>query len=216
VGTIRLSRVKLRWHWANLAVRLGIVSVLLAVPVLLAPRIAAGQDLNQDKMAVVFYAEPKVEASVWPSLADAFHAEILREESEYPLPEDVALIRGSSFSKGEEFAGVIEVRLIGRCDVVQQAERVLPPGPLGWVVDVSGEIQPFVFVDCARLAQFLNPTTLGMNDEQRKDAMARAISRVVIHEWIHIDGQTARHTSRGLRKAELTGTELTGGSAGGR
>jgi hypothetical protein len=84
------------------------------------------------------------------------------------------------------------------------------------VLDVSGEIQPFVYINCDRVAQFLNPTTLGMNDDQRREAMARAISRIAIHEWIHIDAQSARHASHGIRQAELSGAELTGGSAGGR
>jgi hypothetical protein len=55
-----------------------------------------------------------------------------------------------------------------------------------------------------------------MNDDQRRQAMARAISRIAIHEWIHIDAQSARHASHGIRQAELSGAELTGGSAGGR
>ena len=215
MSTITLSRVKLRWHWARLAARFDVVCFLL-IPALLFPQIATGQGSNQGETAVVFFADPGVEAAVWPSLVGAFHEEVMREESEYPLPEDVAVVRASSFAKGQEFAQIIQVHLIGRCDVVQQVQRALPRGPLGWVLDISGEIQPFVYVDCARLAQFLDPTTLGMDAAQRKEAMARAISRVAIHEWIHIDAQTVRHESRGIRRAELSGSDLTGGSPGGR
>lgn len=167
---------------------------------------------------MVFLADPRVEASIWPSLVETFHSEVVQAESEYPLPEDVAPVRGSALAKGQEFGRVIEVRLIGRCDVVQQAYRPLARGPLGWVLRVSGEIQPFVFVDCGRLAQVLNPTTLGMSDQQRTEAMARAISRIAIHEWIHIDAQTARHESHGIRQAELSSEELITGArvTGGR
>ena len=57
-----------------------------------------------------------------------------------------------------------------------------------------------------------------MSDEQRTEAMARAISRIAIHEWIHIDAQTAKHESHGIRQAELSGEELISGArvTGGR
>jgi hypothetical protein len=181
------------------------------------PRIAAGQ-VSTFKTAVVFYSDPQVEESLWPALVDAFHNEVLEEQSEYPLPENFEPIRASALSPGQDFEHVIEVHLIGRCDVVQQAYRPIPRGPLGWVLKVSGEIQPFIFVDCARLSQFLNPTTLGMSDQQRSEAMARAISRVAIHEWIHIDAQTARHENHGIRQGELSTRDLTMSSppSGGR
>jgi hypothetical protein len=212
----RLFDVKLRWCRTGSATRLNIVSLLLVFPVLVSPRAAAAQGSNEIETAVVFYADPGVEASVWPSLVDAFRNEVLQEANEYPLPTDAEPIRGSSVAQGQEFGKIIQVHLIGRCDVVEQAQRPVTRGPLGWVLDVSGEIQPFVYINCDRVAQFLNPTTLGMNDDQRREAMARAISRIAIHEWIHIDAQSARHASHGIRQAELSGAELTGGSAGGR
>jgi hypothetical protein len=216
VNGVRLFDVKLRWCWTGFATRLNIVSLLLAVPVLISARVSPAQGSNQVETAVVFYADPGVEASVWPSLVDAFHNEVVREASDYPLPTDAEPIRGSSVVEGQQFGKIIQVHLIGRCDVAEQAERPLSRGPLGWVLDVSGEVQPFVYISCDRLAQFLNPTTLGMNDDQRREAMARAISRIAIHEWIHIDTQSGRHASHGIRQAELSDTELTGGSAGGR
>lgn len=216
MDAIRLSRVKLRWCWTGFATRLNLVSLLLAVPVLISPRVSLAQGSDQIETAVVFYADPGVEDAVWPSLVDAFHSEVVREANEYPLPTDVEPVRGSSVQQGQEFGKIIQVHLIGRCDVVEQAEHPVPRGPLGWVLDVSGEIQPFVYISCDRIAQFLNPTTLGMNDVQRREAMAHAISRIAIHEWIHIDAQSAQHESHGIRQAELSGAELTGGSAGGR
>ncbi len=212
----RLSCVKCGCRWVGFSSY--IASFLLVVPVLVSPPIAAGQGSNQGETAMVFFADPGVEASVWPSLVETFHSEVVRAESEYPLPEDVEPIRGSGVHEGQEFGRVIEVHLIGRCDVVEQAYHPMPRGPLGWVLRVSGEIQPFVFVDCGRLAQFLNPSTLGMSDEQRTEAMARAISRIAIHEWIHIDAQTAKHESHGIRQAELSGEELISGArvTGGR
>ncbi|HEX3469672.1 MAG TPA: hypothetical protein VHT28_00670 [Silvibacterium sp.] len=194
--------------------------LLLPFLVFLLPRSATGQISTQSntRTGIVFYADPRVDESIWPALFDAFRRELTEEEHEYPLPQDAQLIRASSLAPGQEFARVIEVRLIGRCDVVQQAYRPMPRGPLGWVLRVSGEIQPFVYVDCARVAQFLNPMTLGMNDQQRRNAMMQAISRIALHEWIHIDLQSAGHESHGIRRAELSPDDLTidSGVSGGR
>lgn len=211
---LRLFIVQL--HWDGVSRTICCFSLLTLL--LFSPPRSAGQAPSPPKTVLVFYAEPQVEASIWPPLAEVFHSEVAREESEYSLPADVEPIRASSVHEGQEFGKVIEVHLIGRCDVVEQAYRPMPPGPLGWVLRVSGEIQPFVFVDCGRLAQFLNPATLGMSDGQRTEAMARAISRIAIHEWIHIDAQTAKHESHGIRQAELTGEELISGArvTGGR
>ena len=186
----------------------------------LLPRPAAGQIPTQSNAstAVVFYADRDVQDTLWPGLFDAFQREVAREEQEYPLPAGAQPIKAGNFEQGQEFAQIIEVRLIGRCDVVQQAYRPLRRGPLGWVLRVSGEVQPFVYVDCARLAQFLNSKTLSMNEEQRRNAMAQAISRIAIHEWIHIETQSGDHESHGIRKPELSADDLTGTSrvSGGR
>lgn len=194
--------------------------LLFPLLVHLLPRPAAGQipDQPNPTTAIVFYADRDVQDTLWPGLFEAFQREVAREERDYPLPLDAHPIKASSLEPGQEFAQVIEVRLIGRCDVVQQAYRPLRRGPLGWVLRVSGEVQPFVYVDCARLAQVLNPKTLGMNEEQRKNAMAQAIARIAIHEWIHIDKQSGDHETHGIRKPELSAEDLTGTSrvVGGR
>jgi hypothetical protein len=186
--------------------------LLFPLLVYLLPRLAVGQipDQPNSSTAIVFYADHDVQDTLWPGLFDAFQHEVAQEEGYYPLPANAQLIKASSLAPGEEFSQVIEVRLIGRCDVVQQAYRPLRRGPLGWVLRVSGEVQPFVYVDCARLAQYLNAKTLGMTEEQRRNAMAQAISRITIHEWIHIETQSGDHESHGIRKPELSADELTG------
>jgi hypothetical protein len=179
---------------------------------------AAGQGSNQAGTAVVFYADPHVAQQIWAPLFNAFRAEVADERREYPLPEQFMPVRAADLAVGQEFTDIVEVRLIGRCDVAEQAYRPLPRGPLGWVVRASGEVQPFIYVDCERLAQYLGPATLGMTADQRIAAMARAISRITIHEWIHIDTQSATHESRGIRQAELTDRDLirSSGSSGGQ
>jgi hypothetical protein len=148
---------------------------------------------------------------MWTPLFEAFRSEAAEERLDYPLPEEFTLVQGSEVAAGQDFSAVVEVRLIGRCDVAEQAYRPLPRGPLGWVVRASGEIQPFIYVDCGRLAQYLGPATLGMNEDQRRAAMARAISRIAIHEWIHIETQSGRHEGHGIRQAELARQDLIRG-----
>jgi hypothetical protein len=217
---LRLTFVKSCWCRIGCAARFGFILILLAVSV--SPRVVAAQSSNEAETAVVFYADAKVEAAIWPSLAEVFRSEAAEESREYPLPALFEPMLASSLGTGAEYADIIEVRLIGRCDIAEQAYRPLAPGPLGWVVRASGEIQPFIYVDCVRLAQYLGPAALGMNEGQRRTAMARAISRIVIHEWIHIDTQSVRHEGRGIRQAELSDQDLihdpvgSSGSPGGR
>ena len=188
--------------------------LLLLVAPYLSSLPAWGQGSNLAQTAVVFYGDRHLGESLWTTLFDAFRAEAAEERQEYPLPENFELVRASELAKGQEFGGLIEVRLIGRCDVAEQAYRPLPKGPLGWVVRASGEIQPFIYVDCGRLAHYLGPATQGLNEDQRAAAMARAISRVAIHEWIHIDTQSAQHEGHGVRQAELSSHDLIHDLAG--
>jgi hypothetical protein len=165
------------------------------------------------KPAVVFYFDNPASAQAWPAIMDAVQREAA--EREYSLPTDIQLLQATDLRPGSEFGKVIEVHLLGRCDVVEQAYRPLARGPLGWVLRVDGEIQPFVYVDCERLAQFLDPKTLGMSDSQRSDAMATAIARITVHEWLHITLQNAGHTAHGIRRAELSANDLVTSSSPG-
>jgi len=157
--------------------------------------------------AVVFYADKQVNDTLWPPLFSAIQNDLAKEN--YGLADrNPLLLRGSEILPGEEFAKVVEVKLLGRCDVPQQAWRPLKPGPLGWVLRVHGEIQPCIYVDCTRMAQVLDPTTLGMSSEQRTRAMSQAIAHVLVHEWIHIATQSSGHTGHGISEAQLTPSTL--------
>ncbi|MBB6145475.1 hypothetical protein HNQ77_003436 [Silvibacterium bohemicum] len=169
---------------------------------------ADGQGGGELHPAVVFSFDTPASAGIWPSIAQAFAREALDPRQNYPLPADTELLPAFALHPGSEFGRAIQVHLLGRCDVAEQAFRPLGPGPLGWVRSVSGEIQPFVYVDCARLAQFLDAKVLGMDDEQRVAAMSTAIARITIHEWLHITLQSAAHTDHGIRRAELTPDDL--------
>jgi hypothetical protein len=157
--------------------------------------------------SIVFYADKQVSETLWQPLFSAIHDDLAKED--YGLADrNPHLLRGSEVYPGEEFANVVEVKLLGRCDVPQQAYRPLKPGPLGWVLRVHGQIQPFIYVDCTRMAQVLDPTTLGMSSEKRTRAMSQAISHVLVHEWLHIATQNAGHTAHGISEAQLTPSTL--------
>jgi len=179
-----------------------------------APALSADDGVGPPlKPAIVFYFDTPSSAQAWPAIMGAVRREVAG--SEYSLPADIDLLPATDLRPGSEFGKVIEVHLRGRCDVAEQAYRPVARGPLGWVLRVGGEIQPFVYVDCERLAQFLDPKMLGMSDSQRSDAMATAIARITVHEWLHITLQSAGHMSHGIRRAELSANDLvTTGSPG--
>lgn len=162
--------------------------------------------------SIVFYADKQVNDAFWAPLFAAVQTEIAEENlgaASAMIDRHPSLLRNTDVFQGEEFGNLVQARLLGRCDVVQQAFRPLPPGPLGWVLKVRGEIQPYVFIDCTRMAQLLNAKTLGMSDQQRTRAMTEAIAHVLVHEWIHIATQNADHAQHGIAQAQLSAAELT-------
>jgi hypothetical protein len=172
------------------------------------PQALAAQ-LPAPQTVVVFYADPKVADDLWPPLFRALHAELVREGRTYPLPPDPPMMLARDATVAQPVSDFVVIHLLGRCDIPHQAWRPLAQDrPLGWVYQLDGHIQPFIFVDCTRLVQFLNPVTLGMNGPQRSDAMTRAMARVIVHEWIHVELQTAAHTDRGIRRPALSAHDL--------
>jgi hypothetical protein len=186
----------------------SLIVLCLAALLLSLPQFACAQDSHS---ALVFYADRDVSPVLWPSLFSAIREDLADEDfgaAGRTFDHNPRLMRSSDLFVGEEFNGVVEVKLLGRCDVPQQAYRPLRPGPLGWVLRVKGQIQPYIYIDCTRMAQTLNATTLGMSGEQRQRAMSQAISHVLVHEWIHITTQNSGHTAHGITEAQLTPKRL--------
>jgi len=164
--------------------------------------------MSKAENTVVFYADKQVSDALWQPLFTAIKEDLSEENYRGLDDRSPRLVRACEVLPGQEFGSVVEVKLLGRCDVPQQAYRPLKPGPLGWVLRVHGEIQPYIYVDCTRMAQTLNATTLGMSTEQRTRAMSQAISHVLVHEWIHIATQNNGHTAHGISEAQLTASTL--------
>jgi hypothetical protein len=101
----------------------------------------------------------------------------------------------------------ISVKLIGDCTLMPGPRRTVN-GALGWVKKVDGEIQPFIHVNCERIAEMLEPIALGMDRERRNTVMSEAIARVIAHEWIHIATQDANHEKNGVMQSQFQISDL--------
>jgi hypothetical protein len=169
-------------------------------------------NVQQSGTAIVFYAQPQVSEDLWPALFQALRADLAGGAGELPnglvLDKDPTVLRGDQDLRGVIFSKIISVKLLGRCDMYPQPDHPWSQGPLGWVMQVSGKVQPFVSIDCTRIAQVLRPKATTFSKEGRRDAMAQAIAHVLIHEWIHIATQSASHSARGLTQANLSVNEL--------
>jgi hypothetical protein len=168
---------------------------------------------QQPGTAVIFYAQLQLNDELWPDLLQSLHADLAAGMGEGPngfaLQQNPAFYRGNDLTMEINFSKVIVVKLLGRCDVLPQSDRPSLDGPLGWVLMVSGTIQPYIFVDCARIAQALRATSLGLNKYESRHEIAQAVAHVVIHEWIHIAAQCPSHGAHGITKQFLSPAELT-------
>jgi hypothetical protein len=170
---------------------------------------------QQSGVAIVFLAQPQVSEEFWPVMFQFLREDLAAGAGELPdgiaLDRNPALLRHDDLVRGIQAASLIEVKLLGRCDVLPQADRPwrrASADPLGWVQRAGGEIQPFIFIDCERLAQVLRQATLGLNQEERQQAMIHAIAHVLIHEWIHVATQSCAHSAHGITRASLPAREL--------
>jgi len=188
----------------------------LLLPLLMVWTWAVALYAQQSGTGIVFYAQPQVSEDIWPSLFQIVHADLAGELSNgVALDKDAILVRGSDNLTGVTFSSIISVKLLGHCDVFPQTDHPEPRGPLGWVPLVSGKIQPYIFIDCTRLAQLLRPAVAGLKKEDRRYAMMQAIAHVLIHEWIHIATQSDAHGRRGIMQAYLSANQLIAGPENG-
>lgn|SRR5437016_2223286 len=149
-------------------------------------------------------------SSVPESFWEALETELERSEMTKLLQSPIVLMKREQFQKGMEFTEVLQVRLQGDCagtgggaDYTASAS-----GPLGWVYVVSGQIQPFAFVNCNRVGQAVRPALRNEARAERRQKMARAIARIIGHELTHIITQDTGHTGIGVQKAYLTPANL--------
>jgi hypothetical protein len=165
---------------------------------------APALNAQQPGTAFVFYA-PEMSADLWPVLFQKLRADLA---DGLILDQDPLLVRGDQDLRGVTFSRVISVKLLGRCDAFLKTSQSSEKGPLGWVLQISGKVQPFISIDCTRIAEVLRPATAGWTKQRRQDAMLQAITHVLIHEWSHIATQSSAHGSRGVTQANLSVSDL--------
>ncbi len=196
----------LRLHRQAGGAILGILLTLLPASATVLPSQA-----EEPGTTIVFYAQPKVSEDLWPDLFRVLRADLADETdglaNGFVLDKQAAFVRGSDDLRGHLFSRIIVVKLLGRCDVLPQSEHP-SRGPLGWVHLISGTIQPFISIDCGRIAEVLRPAAAGLSKQRRQYVMDQAIAHVLIHEWIHIVTQSTRHSSRGISQAYLSVNDL--------
>jgi hypothetical protein len=125
----------------------------------------------------------------------------------------IQIISQDSIQPGLRVNQAIVVYLLGDCRIVPRSTFYSESGrqvsgALGWVQEVHGRVEPFVHVDCAKLAAMLASRSLGSSPAQRNQVMAKAIARVIIHEWIHIATQNPGHARHGIGQAQFSVNDL--------
>jgi hypothetical protein len=127
----------------------------------------------------------------------------------------VQILRGDRIAPGLNADNPITIYLHGDCVVLPSFSfgRPSSEAALGWVRLNHGHIEHFIHVECTRLAQTLASQTHGLDRDQRDRLMARAIARVILHEWIHIATQNPGHARDGLAKAAFGPRDLIANTA---
>jgi hypothetical protein len=157
-----------------------------------------------DTLVIVDFPSPSC-SGLWPALK----SELERSETARLLTGAALWITRDEFQKGMEFRRGYQILVRGDCRMAApSSSQEQPRGPLGWVLMVNDQIQPFVYVDCDRVAQMLHRDLRDKTTAERRRILARAISRIVVHEMTHIVRQSSLHDASGLQKAHVTSSDL--------
>jgi hypothetical protein len=162
-------------------------------------------DAARPRVTVVVKAERALKESAWAALESALVRDL--EAASGPAGPTVELVRADQVEPGREVQTVVTVTLHGDC-TLRPGPPVVVSGALGWVPRTHGRIEPFVHVECERIAQMLAPRALALRQEARETVMADAVARVVEHEWLHLMTQSAAHSGRGVMQAQFTVMDL--------
>jgi hypothetical protein len=153
---------------------------------------------------LLFDFSPLISDGGWQAILTA----LVRNDLSKLFGRPVLLLERRRLLKGTEFLEVVEVSLRGDCSLGWDAESAPAKGPLGWVYRVDGRIEPFLSVDCNRIARIVQPELRGMPISQRQRVMACAISHVILHELTHIVTQNPGHELTGPLKSPATKDDL--------
>jgi hypothetical protein len=152
---------------------------------------------------MIVFAERGMPEDEWTALMDSLRRSAASAAQETPeLRGGLEVLRGERIPRGLRVDVPISIYLHGDCKLVPHPFTIAH-GTLGWVMRVNGSIEPFVHVDCTRLVEMLSPMAMRMTQNRRNTVMGEAITRVILHEWIHIATQSSKHAARGVEKSEF-------------
>ena len=107
----------------------------------------------------------------------------------------------------ESFDRLIVVSFQGDCSTMMP--RFLPSsGPLGWTSTAGGRVLPFIGIDCTRVKSVLAEPGGWQHSVIPAGMLARALSRVAMHEIYHVLSDRTHHDDEGLFKAEYSSGDL--------
>lgn len=186
-------------------------ALLLVLAAFIATPLCGGQvflDIPAPHTTFVVFADHHLDDDQWM----AFVGELRRSQEDpgtriATLAGEFEVLRGEDVVPGIHVQNGISVFLHGDCTLLP-GRRQWVAGALGWVPVANGRTQPFIHVDCTRIAEMLAPLVLGMHRDRRNSVMAEAVVRVLIHEWVHVAMQTVRHTKEGITKSSFTAADL--------
>ena len=163
---------------------------------------------------LAIFSDRPMSDELWPIVVSALREELASGAPEtrfFPSTDSaVQILRGDSIAPGLNADNPITIYLHGDCVVLPSLSLGRPSSSeaLGWVRLNHGHIEHFIHVECTRLAQTLASQTHGLDRDQRDKLMARAVARVILHEWIHIATQNPGHARDGLAKATFGPRDL--------
>ena len=138
----------------------------------------------------------------WDDLLVVLRRGLAASEPNGQRRESIEVLRGDAIAPGLQLDQIVSVYLHGDC-VLLPGPRSTAIGALGWVYRVHDNIAPFIHVDCAELTQMLGSMALTLPTNRRHQIMAEAITRVVMHEWVHVATQSAAHAPDGIAKSSF-------------
>jgi hypothetical protein len=192
-----------------------LVNAALA-PIFLSPSnaLAEGSLLQTSHTTMVIFSDHPLDNGQWRALVTQLHREQTDVAALIPIigsDIDIDVLQGREMTPGlilrKGVTKGISILLKGDCTLMPGPRRFVV-GALGWVKQVRGRIQPFVYVECERIVEMLQPLALGMDRERRNTVMAEAITRVILHEWVHIATQQAGHGKRGITQPQFEVRDL--------
>lgn len=157
---------------------------------------------------LILFATHSMPEGEWTALLAALRKGAVHVAAEAPaLRGAFEILRGDKIAKGLHVDKPIAVYLHGDCTLLPRPVYVRA-GTLGWVLRSKERIEPFIHVNCAGLVDMLGPLALAMSVNRRNMVMAEAITRVILHEWIHIATQNAGHAAHGVAQPQFSVFDL--------